>query len=116
MQLQRKRRTIIHRYNDKRFAVRLLKWIMICIVIAIVAALVLSAIIILTALIGVIIVIRLLDKRRRNKIVMKNNNNNNNNTRIADIFEFISPNLANSISQQFSQCELLLLCRLRNEA
>jgi hypothetical protein len=115
MQLQRKRRSIIHRYNDKRFAVRLLKWIMICIVIAIVAALVLSAIIILTALIGVIIVIRTLDKRRSNKLVM-NNNNNNNNTRIADVFEFISPNLANSISQQFNQCEPLLLCRLRNEA
>ena len=89
MQLQRKIRSIIHRYTDKRFAVRLLKWIMICIGIAIVAALVLPVIIILTALIGVIIVIRLLDKRRRNKIVM--NNNNNNNTRIADVFEFISP-------------------------
>jgi hypothetical protein len=109
MQLQRKRRSIIHRYNDKRFAVRLLKWMMICIGIAIVAALVLPVIIFLTALMGVIILIRLLDKRRRrNKIVMMNNNNNNNN-RIADVFDFISPILltvfrSSSINANYYYC------------
>jgi hypothetical protein len=109
MQLQRKRGSIIHRYNDKRFAVRLLKWMMICIGIAIVAALVLPVIIFLTALIGVIILIRLLDKRRRrNKIVMMNNNNNDDN-RIADVFEFISPILltvlrSSSINANYYYC------------
>ncbi|MGA8911300.1 MAG: hypothetical protein WB443_00410 [Nitrososphaeraceae archaeon] len=58
MQLQRKIRNIIHRYNDKRFAIGLLKWMMICIGIAIVAALVLPVIIFLTTLMGVIILIR----------------------------------------------------------
>ncbi len=107
MQLQRKIRSIIHRYNDKRFAIRLLKWMMICIGIAIVAALVLPVIIFLTALIGVIILIRLLDKRRkRNKIVMMNNNNNN---RIADVFDFISPILltvfrSSSINANYYYC------------
>ena len=107
MQLQRKIRSIIHRYNDKRFAIRLLKWMMICIGIAIVAALVLPVIIFLTALMGVIILIRLLDKRRkRNKIVMMNNNNNN---RIADVFDFISPILltvfrSSSINANYYYC------------
>jgi len=86
MQLQRKIRSIIHRYNDKRFAIRLLKWMMICIGIAIVVALVLLVIIFLAALIGMLILFRLKDKRRkRNKIVMMNNN------RIADVFDLISP-------------------------
>jgi hypothetical protein len=107
MQLQRKTRSIIHRYNDKPFAIRLLKWMMICIGIAIVAALVLPVIIFLTALMGVIILIRLLDKRRRrNKIVMMNNNNNN---RIADVFDFISPILltvfrSSSINANYYYC------------
>ncbi|MGB8034327.1 MAG: zinc ribbon domain-containing protein [Nitrososphaeraceae archaeon] len=104
MQLQRKIRSIIHRYNDKRFAVRLLKWMMICIGIAIVAALVLPVIIFLTALMGVIILIRLLDKRRRNKILMMNNNN-----RIDDVFDFISPILltvfrSSSINANYYYC------------
>lgn len=86
MQLQRKIRSIIHRDNDKRFAIRLLKWMMICIGIAIVVALVLLVIIFLAALIGMLILFRLMDKRRkRNKIVMMNNN------RIADVFDLISP-------------------------
>jgi predicted LPLAT superfamily acyltransferase len=108
MQLLRKTRSMIHRYNDKRFAIRLLKWMMICIGIAIVAALVLPVIIFLTALMGVIILIRLLDKRRRrNKIVMMNNNNNNN--RIADVFDFISPILltvfrSSSINANYYYC------------
>ena len=81
MQLQRKVRSIIHRYNDKGFAIRLLKLMMICIGIAIVATLVLPIIIFLGALIGTLILIRLIDKRRkRNKIVMMMMNNN---TRIA---------------------------------
>ena len=86
MQLQRKIKSIVRRHNDKRLAIRLLKWMMICIGIGIVAALVLPVIIFLAALLGVLISIRLVDKRRkRNKIVMMNNN------RIADIFDFISP-------------------------
>lgn len=86
MQLQRKIRSRIYRDNDKRFAIRLLKWMMICIGIAIVVALVLLVIIFLAALIGMLILFRLMDKRRkRNKIVMMNNN------RIADVFDLTSP-------------------------
>ena len=86
MQLQRKIRSIFHRNTDKRFAITLLKWIMICIGIAIVAALVLPVIILLAALVGMLILIALLDKRReRSKILMIHNN------RIADVFDFISP-------------------------
>jgi hypothetical protein len=106
MQLQRKIRSIIHRDNDKRFAIRLLKWMMICIGIAIVVALVLPVIIFLAALIGMLILFRLMDKRRkRNKIVMMNNNNN----RIADVFDFISPILltvfrSSSINANYYYC------------
>jgi fumarate reductase subunit D len=104
MELQRKIKSIIHKHNDKRFAIRLLKWMMICIGIAIVAALVLPVIIFLAALIGVLISIRLVDKRRkRNKIVMMNNN------RIDDIFDFISPILltlfrSSSINGNYYYC------------
>ena len=106
MQLQRKTRNIIHRYNDKPFAIRLLKWMMICIGIAIVAALVLPVIIFLTALMGVIILIRLLDKRRRNKIVMMNKIII---IRIDDVFDFISPILltvfrSSSINANYYYC------------
>jgi len=58
MRLQRKIRSIICRYNDKRFAVHLLKWMIICIGIAVVAALVLPIIIFLAALTGMLILIR----------------------------------------------------------
>jgi Flp pilus assembly protein TadB len=75
MRLQRKIRSIICRYNDKRFAVHLLKWMIICIGIAVVAALVLPVIIFLAALTGMLILIRFIDKRRkRKKIPMRKDN------------------------------------------
>lgn len=90
MPLQRRISSMIYRYNDKRFATRLLKWMVICIGIGIVAALVLPLIIFLAVVIGMLILFGLVDKmRKRNKMVMMNNNNNNN--RRADIFDFISP-------------------------
>ena len=77
---------MICRYNDKRFATRILKWMVICIGIGIVAALVLPLIIFLAVVIGMLILFGLVDKRRkRNNMVMMNNN------RRADIFDFISP-------------------------
>jgi hypothetical protein len=77
---------MIYRYNDKRFVTRLLKWMVICIGIGIVAALVLPLIIFLAVVIGMLILFGLVDKRRkRNNMVMMNNN------RRADIFDFISP-------------------------
>jgi hypothetical protein len=105
MHLQRKIKSIIQIHNDKRSAIRLLKWMMICIGIAIVAVLVLPVIMFLAALIGMIILIRLMDKRRnRNKIAMMNNNN-----RIADVFDFISPILltvfrSSSINGNYYYC------------
>ena len=89
MQLQRRLSSMIYRHNDKRFATRLLKWMVICIGIGIVAALVLPLIIFLAVVIGMLILFGLVDKRRkRNKMVMMNNNN-----RRADIFDFILPTL-----------------------
>lgn len=104
MELQRKIRCIIHRYNDNRFAVHLLKWMIICIGIAVVAALVLPGIIFLAALTGMLILIRHMDKRRkRKKISMMNNN------KIADVFDIISPILltvfrSNSIDESYYYC------------
>jgi hypothetical protein len=104
MQLQRKIRSIIHRYNDKRFAVQLLKWMIICIGIAVVAALVLPGIIFLAALTGMLILIRHMDKRRkRKKIPMMNDN------KIADVFDIVSPILltvfrSNSIDGSYYYC------------
>jgi len=85
MRLQRKIRSIICRYNDKRFAVHLLKWMIICIGIAVVAALVLPITIFLAALTGMLILIRSIDKRRKKKIPMRKDN------KIADVFDVISP-------------------------
>src|SRR6476620_9119443 len=103
MRLQRKIRSIICSYNDKRFAVHLLKWMIICIGIAVVAALVLPVIIFLAALTGMLILIRFIDKRRKNKIPMRKDN------KIADVFDVISPILltvfrSNSIDECYYYC------------
>jgi len=104
MRLQRKIRIIICRYNDKRFAVHLLKWMIICIGIAVVAALVLPVIIFLAALTGMLILSRFIDKRRkRKKIPMRKDN------KIADVFDVISPILltvfrSNSIDECYYYC------------
>src|ERR1051325_11089839 len=104
MQLQRKIRSIIHRYNDKKFAVHLLKCMIICIGIAVVAALVLPVIIFLAALTGMLILIRHMDKRRkRKKISMMND------YKIADVFDIVSPILltvfrSNSIDGSYYYC------------
>src|ERR1051326_6566712 len=101
MQLQIK---IIPRYNGNRFAVHLLKWMIICIGIAVVAALVLPVIIFLAALTGMLILIRHMDKRRkRKKIPMMNDN------KIADVFDIVSPILltgfrSNSIDESYYYC------------
>jgi len=104
MRLQRKIRSIICRYNDKRFAVDLLKWMIICIGIAVVAALVLPVIIFLAALTGMLILIRSIDKRsKRKKIPMMKDN------KIADAFDVTSPILltvfrSNSIDECYYYC------------
>ncbi len=103
MRLQTKKRSIICRYNDKRFAVHLLKWMIICIGIAVVAALVLPVIIFLAALTGMLILIRFIDKRRKKKIPMRKDN------KIADVFDVISPILltvfrSNSIDECYYYC------------
>jgi hypothetical protein len=104
MRLQRKIRSIICRYNDKRFAVHLLKWMIICIGIAVVAALVLPVIIFLAALTGMLILIRSIDKRsKRKKIPLRKDN------KIADFFDVISPILltvfrSNSIDECYYYC------------
>jgi hypothetical protein len=103
MRLQTKIRSIICRYNDKRFAVHLLKWMIICIGIAVVAALVLPVIIFLAALTGMLILIRFIDKRRKKKIPMRKDN------KIADVFDVISPILltvfrSNSIDKCYYYC------------
>ena len=82
MRLAGRLRNIVHQYNNKKFAMRLL----ICIAIGIVIVLLLPIVISLAVVIGIFILFRLLYKRKSNKVVVISSQNGR-----GGIFDLISP-------------------------
>lgn len=81
MRLAGRLRNIVHQYNNKKFAMRLL----ICIAIGIVIVLLLPIVISLAVVTGIFILFRLLYKRKSNKVVISSQNGR------VGIFDLISP-------------------------
>jgi hypothetical protein len=82
MRLAGRLRNIVHQYNNKKFAMRLL----VCIAIGIVIVLLLPIVISLAVVIGIFILFRLLYKRKSNKVIVIPSQNGR-----GSIFDLISP-------------------------